>query len=124
MIDNYYPTLEIGRFLKDDLSFKEYLSDFLVRGGLNKYFNQHQEEISLLVKKTPWQELRIWSLLAIAVIIENCRYAKARGKRHSCKSEEVLGNFTFLYIPLNFYVHLLKPTNVDDSSLPNKSQHS
>ena len=50
----------------DDLSFKEYLSDFLVRGGLNKYFNQHQEEISLLIKKTPWQELRIWSLLAIA----------------------------------------------------------
>ncbi|MBW4563310.1 MAG: type I-MYXAN CRISPR-associated Cas8a1/Cmx1 [Mojavia pulchra JT2-VF2] len=50
----------------DELSFKEYLSDFLVRGGLNKYFNQHQEEISLLIKKSPWQELRIWSLLAIA----------------------------------------------------------
>ncbi|MBD2277529.1 CRISPR-associated protein Cas8a1/Csx13 [Aphanizomenon flos-aquae FACHB-1040] len=50
----------------DDLSFKEYLSDFSVRGGLNKYFNQHQEEISLLIKKTPWQELIIWSLLAIA----------------------------------------------------------
>ncbi|MEH2430730.1 MAG: type I-MYXAN CRISPR-associated Cas8a1/Cmx1 [Nostoc sp.] len=50
----------------DELSFKEYLSDFLVRGGLNKYFNEHQEEISLLIKKTPWQELRIWSLLAIA----------------------------------------------------------
>ncbi|MEH1994581.1 type I-MYXAN CRISPR-associated Cas8a1/Cmx1 [Nostoc sp.] len=50
----------------DELSFKEYLSDFLVRGGLNKYFNEHQEEISLLIKKTPWQELKIWSLLAIA----------------------------------------------------------
>ncbi|BAY38819.1 hypothetical protein NIES2111_31680 [Nostoc sp. NIES-2111] len=50
----------------DELSFKEYLSDFLVRGGLNKYFNQHQEEIALLIKKIPWQELRIWSLLAIA----------------------------------------------------------
>jgi hypothetical protein len=51
---------------RDELSFKEYLSDFLVRGGLNRYFNQHQEEVSLLIKKTPWQELRIWSLLAIA----------------------------------------------------------
>ena len=50
----------------DELSFQEYLSDFLVRGGLNKYFNEHQEEISLLIKKTPCQELRIWSLLAIA----------------------------------------------------------
>lgn len=50
----------------DELSFKEYLSDFLVRGGLNKYFNEHQEQISLLIKKIPWQELRIWSLLAIA----------------------------------------------------------
>jgi CRISPR-associated protein Cas8a1/Csx13 len=50
----------------DELSLKEYLSDFLVRGGLNKYFNEYQEEISLLIKKTPWQELRIWSLLAIA----------------------------------------------------------
>ena len=28
---------------------------------------------------------------------------KAKGK-----SEEVLGDFTFLYIPLNFYVHLLR----------------
>ena len=43
----------------DDLSFQEYLSDFLVRGGLNKYFNEHQEQISLLIKKTPWQELRM-----------------------------------------------------------------
>lgn len=50
----------------DELSFKEYLSDFLVRGGLNKYFNQNQAEISLLIKKIPWQELRIWALLAIA----------------------------------------------------------
>ncbi|MBG1261444.1 type I-MYXAN CRISPR-associated Cas8a1/Cmx1 [Nostoc commune] len=50
----------------DELSFKEYVSDFLVRGGLNKHFYEHQEEISLLIKKTPWQELRIWSLLAIA----------------------------------------------------------
>jgi CRISPR-associated protein Cas8a1/Csx13 len=50
----------------DQLSFQEYLSDFLVRGGLNKYFNQHQEEISLLIKKSSWQELRVWSLLAIA----------------------------------------------------------
>ncbi|WP_414579563.1 CRISPR-associated protein Cas8a1/Csx13 [Anabaena sp. CCY 9402-a] len=50
----------------DELSFKEYLSDFLVRGGLNKSFNEHQEEISLLIKKSSWQELRIWSLLAIA----------------------------------------------------------
>ena len=50
----------------DDLSFKEYLSDFLVRGGINKYFNQNQEEISLLIKKSSWQELRIWALLAIA----------------------------------------------------------
>ncbi|MEH1862086.1 MAG: type I-MYXAN CRISPR-associated Cas8a1/Cmx1 [Nostoc sp.] len=50
----------------DELSFKEYLSDFLVRGGLNKYFNDHQEEIALLIKKSPWQEIRIWSLLAIA----------------------------------------------------------
>lgn len=50
----------------DELSFKEYLSDFLVRGGLNKYFYEHQEEISLLLKNSPWQELRIWSLLAIA----------------------------------------------------------
>jgi CRISPR-associated protein Cas8a1/Csx13 len=50
----------------DELSFKEYLSDFLVRGGLNKYFNQHQKEIALLIKKSSWQELRIWALLAIA----------------------------------------------------------
>jgi len=50
----------------DELSFKEYLSDFLVRGGLNKYFNHHQEEIALLIKKSSWQELRIWALLAIA----------------------------------------------------------
>ncbi|WP_199322493.1 MULTISPECIES: type I-MYXAN CRISPR-associated Cas8a1/Cmx1 [Calothrix] len=50
----------------DELSFKEYLSEFLVRGGLNKYFNEHQEEILLLIKKSSWQELRIWSLLAIA----------------------------------------------------------
>lgn len=50
----------------DELSFKEYLSDFLVRGGLNKYFNQHQEEIALLIKKSSWQQLRIWALLAIA----------------------------------------------------------
>ncbi|MGB3653386.1 MAG: type I-MYXAN CRISPR-associated Cas8a1/Cmx1 [Rivularia sp. (in: cyanobacteria)] len=50
----------------DELSFKEYLSDFLVRGGLNEYFYQHQEEIALLIKKSSWQELRIWALLAIA----------------------------------------------------------
>ncbi|MBD1898152.1 type I-MYXAN CRISPR-associated Cas8a1/Cmx1 [Coleofasciculus sp. FACHB-129] len=50
----------------DELSFQEYLSDFLVRGGLNKYFNEHQEEILLLIKNSPWQKLRIWSLLAIA----------------------------------------------------------
>ncbi|WP_199322868.1 MULTISPECIES: type I-MYXAN CRISPR-associated Cas8a1/Cmx1 [Calothrix] len=50
----------------DELSFKEYLSDFLVRGGLNKYLNQNQAEILLLIKKTHWQELRIWALLAIA----------------------------------------------------------
>ena len=50
----------------DRLSFQQYLSDFLVRGGLNKYFNKHQEEISLLIMKSPWEELRIWSLLAIA----------------------------------------------------------
>ena len=32
-----------------------------------------------------------------------------QGKRQEArgKSEEVLGDFTFLYIPLNFYVHLL-----------------
>jgi CRISPR-associated protein Cas8a1/Csx13 len=50
----------------DEFSFKEYVSDFLVRGGLNKHFYEHQEEILLLIKKTPWQELRIWLLLAIA----------------------------------------------------------
>lgn len=50
----------------DKLSFQQYLSDFLVRGGLNKYFNEDQEEILLLIKKLPWEELRIWSLLAIA----------------------------------------------------------
>ena len=50
----------------DKLSFQQYLSDFLVRGGLNKYFNEGQEEILLLIKKLPWEELRIWSLLAIA----------------------------------------------------------
>lgn len=27
----------------DELSFKEYLSDFLVRGGVNKYFHEHQK---------------------------------------------------------------------------------
>lgn len=48
------------------MSFQQYLSDFLVRGGLNKYFNEDQEEILLLIKKLPWEELRIWSLLAIA----------------------------------------------------------
>jgi hypothetical protein len=32
---------------------------------------------------------------------------KARGTHARGKSEEVLGDFTFLYIPLNFYVHLL-----------------
>lgn len=71
----------------DDFSFQEYLSDFLVRGGLNKYFNEHQEEILLLIKNSPWQELRIWSLLAIA----------------SYKPKD-------------------KPTNRDDSSLPNNQQ--
>lgn len=50
----------------DRLSFQHYLSDFLVRGGLNKYFNKHQEEILLLIRKSDWEELRIWSLLAIA----------------------------------------------------------
>lgn len=50
----------------DELSFKEYLSDFLVRGGINKYFNEHQEEVVLLIQNSPWQELRIWALLAIA----------------------------------------------------------
>lgn len=50
----------------DQLSFQQYLSDFLVKGGLNQYFNKHQEEILLLIKKLPWEELRIWSLLAIA----------------------------------------------------------
>jgi len=52
----------------DKLSFQQYLSDFLVRGGLNKYFNEDQEEILLLIKKLPWEELRIWSLLAMPVI--------------------------------------------------------
>ncbi|MFB2833105.1 type I-MYXAN CRISPR-associated Cas8a1/Cmx1 [Floridanema evergladense] len=50
----------------DRLSFQQYLSDFLVRGGVNKHFNKHQEEILLLIRKSPWEELRIWSLLAIA----------------------------------------------------------
>ena len=50
----------------DKLSFQQYLYDFLVRGGLNKYFNKHQEEILLLIRNSPWEELRIWSLLAIA----------------------------------------------------------
>jgi CRISPR-associated protein Cas8a1/Csx13 len=50
----------------DKLSFQQYLSDFLVRGGLNKYFNENKESILLLIKKSPWEELRIWSLLAIA----------------------------------------------------------
>jgi len=50
----------------DKLSFQQYLSDFLVRGGLNKYFNEDKEKILLLIKKIPWEELRIWSLLAIA----------------------------------------------------------
>lgn len=71
----------------DELSFQEYLSDFLVRGGLNKYFNEHQEEILLLIKKSPRQKLRIWSLFAIA----------------SYKPKD-------------------KPTNRDDSSLPNNQK--
>nr|WP_277878322.1 CRISPR-associated protein Cas8a1/Csx13 [Coleofasciculus sp. FACHB-SPT36] len=50
----------------NELSFQEYLSDFLVRGGINKYFNEQQEEILLLIKNSPWQKLKIWSLLAIA----------------------------------------------------------
>ncbi|VXD20417.1 conserved hypothetical protein [Planktothrix serta PCC 8927] len=50
----------------DKLSFQQYLSDFLVRGGLNKYFNENKESILLLIKKSHWEELRIWSLLAIA----------------------------------------------------------
>ncbi|MDD1438000.1 hypothetical protein MEN24_16910, partial [Dolichospermum sp. ST_sed10] len=32
---------------------------------------------------------------------------KARGKRHSCKSEEGLGDFTFLYTDWFYCVHLL-----------------
>ena len=50
----------------DELSFQEYLCDFLARGGLNEYFNQHQEEILLLIKNSPWEKLRNWSFLAIA----------------------------------------------------------
>jgi CRISPR-associated protein Cas8a1/Csx13 len=50
----------------DKLSFQQYLSDFLVRGGLNKSFNEDKKTILLLIKKSPWEELRIWSLLAIA----------------------------------------------------------
>lgn len=49
----------------DQLSFQQYLSDFLVRGGLNKYLSG-DKEILLVIKKAPWEELRIWSLLAIA----------------------------------------------------------
>jgi len=77
----------------DELSFKEYLSDFLVRGGVNKHFNQHQEEISLLIKKSPWQELRIWSLLAIAS-----------------------------YKPKDQPTPKDEPTNGDDNSFPNNQQ--
>ncbi|MTJ36645.1 hypothetical protein FJR08_19610 [Dolichospermum sp. UHCC 0260] len=32
---------------------------------------------------------------------------EARGKRHSCKSEEVFGDFTFLYTIWFYYVDLL-----------------
>jgi hypothetical protein len=37
-----------------------------------------------------------------------------QGKRQKAggKSEEVLGDFTFLYIPLNFYVHLLNSSKL------------
>ena len=50
----------------DELSFLQYLSDFLARGGLNEHFHQNQEQILLLIEEVPWEKLRIWSLLAIA----------------------------------------------------------
>ena len=50
----------------DELSFLQYLSDFLARGGLNESFYENQEQILLLIEEVPWEKLRIWSLLAIA----------------------------------------------------------
>ena len=50
----------------DELSFLQYLSDFLARGGLNEYFYENQEQVLLLIEEVPWEKLRIWSLLAIA----------------------------------------------------------
>ncbi|MDJ0730848.1 MAG: type I-MYXAN CRISPR-associated Cas8a1/Cmx1 [Crocosphaera sp.] len=50
----------------DELSFLQYLSDFLARGGLNESFYENQEQVLLLIEEVPWEKLRIWSLLAIA----------------------------------------------------------
>lgn len=50
----------------DELSFLQYLSDFLVRGGLNTHFYENKDQILLLIEEVSWEKLRIWSLLAIA----------------------------------------------------------
>lgn len=50
----------------DELSFQQYLSDFLARGGLNEAFYRNKEQVLVLIEEVPWEKLRIWSLLAIA----------------------------------------------------------
>ncbi|MBO1069917.1 MAG: hypothetical protein HEQ13_11330 [Dolichospermum sp. DEX189] len=40
--------------------------------------------------------------------VKNCRYGKARGTHARGKSEEGLGDFTFLYTDWFYCVHLLK----------------
>ncbi len=50
----------------DELSFQQYLSDFLARGGLNEHFYENKNRVLLLIEEVPWEKLRIWALLAIA----------------------------------------------------------
>ncbi len=50
----------------DQISFQQYLADFLARGRLNRSLQIQKREVLLLIKQTPWEELRIWALLAIA----------------------------------------------------------
>ncbi|GFE69218.1 type I-MYXAN CRISPR-associated Cas8a1/Cmx1 [Chroococcus sp. FPU101] len=50
----------------DELSFQQYLADFLARGGLNEYFYENKDRVLLIIEEVSWKKLRVWSLLAIA----------------------------------------------------------
>lgn len=65
----------------DELSFQQYLADFLARGGLNQAFYQDKERVLLLIEETPWEKLRIWSLLAIASYKPEEKEGENHGKK-------------------------------------------